>query len=61
MNNKHKIFLFLFIVGFCSLISMCKKGDEPTSIAGVNIENPITLNNENEQILNHYAITIGYN
>lgn len=61
MNNKHKIFLLLFIVGFCSLISMCKKGDEPTSIAGVNIENPITLNNENEQILNHYAITIGYN
>ena len=61
MNNKHKIFLVLFIAIFCSLISMCKKGDEPTNIAGVKIENPITLNSENEQILNHYAITIGYN
>ena len=61
MNNKHKAFLVLFIVVFCTLISMCKKGTEPTNIAGVNIEDPITLNNENEQILKHYAITIGYN
>ena len=60
MNNKHKIFLALFVACFCSLVSMCKNS-EPTNIAGVKIENPITLNNENEQILNHYAITIGYN
>jgi DNA/RNA endonuclease G (NUC1) len=61
MNNKQKLFLLVFIVGFCSLISMCKKGNEPTFISGVKIEDPITLNNENEQILKHYAITIGYN
>ena len=61
MNNKQKIFLILFIAIFCSLISMCKKGYEPTHIAGVKIEDPITLNNENEQILKHYAITIGFN
>ena len=61
MNNKQKLFLLVFIVGFCSLISMCKKGNEPTFISGVKIEDPITMNNENEQILKHYAITIGYN
>ena len=40
---------------------MCKNGNEPINIAGVKIDDPITLNNENEQILKHYAITIGYN
>ena len=45
MNNKQKAFLVMFVAGFCLLVSMCRKGEEPTNIAGVNIEDPITLNN----------------
>jgi DNA/RNA endonuclease G (NUC1) len=42
-------------------MSMCKKVDDQVDNSGVKIEDPLTLNRENEQILKHYAITIGYN
>jgi endonuclease G len=61
MNIIQKLVLLILIVGFTSLISMCKNESAPVNISGVKIEDPITLNNENEQILKHYAITIGYN
>lgn len=61
MNTQQKLFLLIFLVGFVSLMSMCKKVDDQVDNSGVKIEDPITLNSENEQILKHYAITIGYN